>query len=234
MKPYQQVPIQECGEALVPIPAAQFARVDPHPYLKLNAPYQGKSPFYLREGVLTRLVQAQERLQQLQPNWRIQVFDAYRPIAVQAFMVDYSLRELAQAKGLNPQALTDEQRQILMDHVSTFWAMPSANPATPPPHSTGGAIDVTLVDGTGRAIAMGSEIDEMSPRSFPNYFETAVDPLEQEYHQRRQWLNQCMAEAGFMRHPNEWWHFSYGDQMWAWLMNQRHPDRPYVAQYGSI
>ena len=29
-----------------------------------------------------------------------------------------------------------------------------------------------------------------------------------------------MREAGFQRHPFEWWHFSHGDQLWAlmsWL-----------------
>ena len=25
-----------------------------------------------------------------------------------------------------------------------------------------------------------------------------------------------MGTAGFVQHPNEWWHFSHGDQMWAW------------------
>ena len=25
-----------------------------------------------------------------------------------------------------------------------------------------------------------------------------------------------METAGFAQHPNEWWHFSLGDQLWAW------------------
>ncbi len=25
-----------------------------------------------------------------------------------------------------------------------------------------------------------------------------------------------MSEAGFVNYPHEWWHFSYGDQYWAW------------------
>jgi D-alanyl-D-alanine dipeptidase len=25
-----------------------------------------------------------------------------------------------------------------------------------------------------------------------------------------------MLEVGFAQHPNEWWHFSQGDQLWAW------------------
>jgi D-alanyl-D-alanine dipeptidase len=29
-----------------------------------------------------------------------------------------------------------------------------------------------------------------------------------------------MAAAGFARHPNEWWHFSLGDQLWAWSQGE--------------
>jgi D-alanyl-D-alanine dipeptidase len=29
-----------------------------------------------------------------------------------------------------------------------------------------------------------------------------------------------MLEAGFAQHPNEWWHFSHGDQLWAWRTGQ--------------
>ncbi len=73
MKPYRQVPIQECGEPLVAIPLRLFAVETPHPYIKCGADYQGKSPYYLRQGVLDRLIQAQERLQQLQPGWKLQI-----------------------------------------------------------------------------------------------------------------------------------------------------------------
>jgi D-alanyl-D-alanine dipeptidase len=28
-----------------------------------------------------------------------------------------------------------------------------------------------------------------------------------------------MTEEGFAGHPEEWWHFSWGDQLWAALTN---------------
>jgi D-alanyl-D-alanine dipeptidase len=28
-------------------------------------------------------------------------------------------------------------------------------------------------------------------------------------------LHWLMVEEGFAGHPDEWWHFSWGDQMWA-------------------
>jgi D-alanyl-D-alanine dipeptidase len=230
MKPYHQTPIEECGEPLLPIPLDQFAIEQPHPYEKLGAPYSEQSPYRLRQGVLKRLIAAQEQLEQLRPGWRIQVFDAYRPIAVQAFMVDYTFEQTVQTQGVTPDTLTPAQRQAVIEQVYQFWAVPSRNPLTPPPHSTGAAVDVTLVDAAGQGVEMGSAIDELSPRSHPDYYANWV-PSEHSaastFHQNRRLLQAVMTSAGFCQHPHEWWHFSWGDQMWAWLSGVS-------ARYGAI
>lgn len=228
MKPYQQIPIVECGEPLVTIPLEKFAVESPHPYQLLGAPYQGRSPYHLRQGVLDRLLQAQIYLQQTHPQWRIQIFDAYRPIAVQRFMVNYAFSQVLQAEGLAVERLSPDRQQALWQQVYQIWAIPSVDPKTPPPHSTGAAVDITLVDAAGVTVSMGSPIDEMSARSQPDYFANSIDFIEQEYHDRRQLLRDVMLKAEFTRHPGEWWHFSFGDQMWAWLSDRS------VAQYGGI
>jgi zinc D-Ala-D-Ala dipeptidase len=229
MKPYQKVLIQDCGEPLVPIPLEQFAAEHPHPYVRVGAPYGDRSPYYLRQGVLGRLVRAQDFLH-LECPWRIQIFDAYRPIAVQQFMVDYTLEQTAQERGLRLESLTSDQRQALLEIVYEFWAVPNHNPDTPPPHSTGAAVDVTLVDGDGQAIDMGSPIDELSPRSYPDYFS---DQPQEPAHRHRQILKRAMTQAGFLQHPREWWHYSYGDQLWAWLEN-REEWQGAIARYGRV
>lgn len=234
MKPYQSVPIVENQEPLVPIPLEQFAVESPHPYEKLGAPYGNRSPYFLRQEVLKRLLTAQASLQQQFPGWQIQIFDAYRPIAVQHFMVDYTFHQLIQSQGLETQNLTSDQCQMFLEQVYQFWAVPSSDPKTPPPHSTGAAVDITLVDHRGQPLEMGSAIDEISPRSAPNYFQTRLEPEEQRYHQHRQILYQVMQAAGFQQHPREWWHFSYGDQLWAWLIQQQDSQVVVNSQYGAI
>jgi len=234
MKPYQQVPIEECQEALVAIPLEKFAVESPHPYEKLGAPYGEKSPYYLRQSVLAALLQAQSNLAEYRPGWRIQIFDAYRPIAVQQFMVDYTFNQLVQVQGLKIAELNTPQQQEILEQVYQFWAVPSDNPATPPPHSTGAAIDITLVDGTGQPVDMGSAIDEISPQSHPHYFDQKTLPKELEYRDRRHILWKVMHLAGFQRHLNEWWHFSLGDQMWAWLCQRENPAFATVARYGQV
>ncbi|MBD1879162.1 M15 family metallopeptidase [Coleofasciculus sp. FACHB-T130] len=234
MKPYQQIVIVECGEPLTAIPLEQFAVVSPHPYEKLGATYGDRSPYYLRQGVLESLIAAQHQLAVTNPDWRIDLFDAYRPVEVQQFMVDYTFAEVVQAQGLNLIELTEAQRQAIWEIVYQFWAPPNLDPATPPPHSTGAAVDITLVDNTGKTIDMGGEIDEISARSHPDYYANSILPVEQQYHSHRQLLNDVMLQAGFRRHPNEWWHFCLGDQMWAWLCNQENPHHPVTARYGRV
>ena len=227
MKPYQKVPIQECGEPIAPIPLAQFAVVAPHPYAVLGAPYGDLSPYFLRQGVLQKLIQAQDHLQAQRPGWRLQIFDAYRPVAVQQFMVTYTFEQLAQAEGLDVTALSQRDRDRIKAQVLTFWAMPSSNPAMPPPHSTGAAVDLTVANAQGKSLDMGSDIDEISPRSYPDHFAHSADPDQQRYHQHRHLLTAAMVAAGFCQHPNEWWHFSWGDQLWAWQTGK-------IARYGSV
>ncbi|MEH2199522.1 M15 family metallopeptidase [Nostoc sp.] len=234
MRPYHQIPIFESGEPLIKIPLELFAVESPHPYEKLGAPYGKHSPYYLRQRVIENLIQAQNYLDLLHPNWHIQIFDAYRPIAVQQFMVDYRFAQAVQDRGLTDVELSPSQRQEVWEAVYEIWAAPSLDEKTPPPHSTGAAVDVTLVDDAGQIVNMGSPIDEMSERSHPDYYANSDRPEAQQYHAHRQLLRDVMLKVGFQRNPREWWHFSVGDQMWAWLNNQSNPTNPVTARYGRI
>ncbi|MFZ4554779.1 MAG: M15 family metallopeptidase [Pseudanabaena sp.] len=230
-KPYQNIPIVDCQEPLVAIPE-HVLKILPHPYISLGAPYGDRSPFFLREGILARLEKSQAYLQTLRPHWKIAVFDAYRPIPVQQFMVDYSFAQLAESRELEVNALSEAQKNLLMEEVIKFWAVPSDDPKTPPPHSTGAAIDVTLYskehNGELLEVNMGSPIDEISDRSIPNYFAAFRNEQAVNFNRDRQLLNEVMTHSGFQRHPNEWWHFSYGDQLWAWTSHEK------SAIYGGV
>ncbi|AFZ33804.1 peptidase M15D vanX D-ala-D-ala dipeptidase [Stanieria cyanosphaera PCC 7437] len=234
MNSYQQIPIEECGEPLVPIPLEKFAVELPHPYERLGANYGERSPYCLRQGVVTALEKAQFLLNKSYPGWKLKIFDAYRTVGVQQFMVDYTYGILLKRQGLPEHKLSPQQRQKIWDQVYQLWAAPSLDPLTPPPHSTGAAIDLTLIDDRGITLDLGGQIDEISPRSHPDYYAKSQDIKEQQFHRRRQLLERVMLNAGFSRHPREWWHFSLGDQMWAWLHNQNNPNNSVIARYGRI
>lgn len=235
-RPWNQLPIDDRGEALEALPGT-LLRLEPHPYQSLGAPYGAAGgPFQLRQSVVDRLLQAQQHLQHQHPELRLAIFDGWRPLAVQAFMVEHAIAETCRQRGLDP-GLPGAGRDRVVAEVGRFWAPPNPDPAAPPPHSTGAAVDLTLAElATGQPLAMGSAIDTIGPVSEPDHWlHRAVGCSDGEerrgylrWHRHRCWLREAMARAGFSQHPNEWWHFSWGDQLWAW--QQGHP----TAHYGRV
>ena len=230
LKPYRAVPIRECGEPMVALPQDVFAFFDPHPYVALGAPYGAESPWMLRETIAASLGKAQENLQKIRQGWKIKLFDAYRPNAVQAFMVARELDLVARGEGLVVASLSESERERLMGKVLRVWGIPSDDPATPPPHSTGAVFDCTLVDEAGREVDMGSPVDENSDRSNPDYFAAVSEASGQQAHINRTLLKDVLEAEGFRRHFSEWWHFSRGDQIAVWMGRDKDPQA--VAIYG--
>lgn len=227
LRPWSPIPIRDCGEPLQLLPEA-LLRIEPHPYVAAGAPYgEQASPFRLRSGVIEHLLEAQRWLQGQQPELRLAIFDAWRPLVVQRYMVEFSIVSECEARGLDPTVMSAERDAVVAD-VGRFWAPPSDDPATPPPHSTGAAVDLTLAAADGQLVDMGSAIDAIGAVSEPDHYLRLADQsgdgeMRETYllwHGRRQLLRDAMGAAGFAQHPNEWWHFSQGDQLWAWRSNQ--------------
>lgn len=228
MRPWSPIPIADCGEPLQALPP-ELLRLQPHPYEAVGAPYgAGACPFRLRSGVVARLLQAHAALQAEAPQLRLAIFDGWRPLAVQRFMVEHSIAAECAARGLDP-ATPGPAVEAVVAEVGRFWAPPSEDPATPPPHSTGAAVDLTLADHRGCPVPMGSEIDAIGAVSEPDYFHQQATLLPEgearrqvlHWQANRDLLRSAMQAAGFAQHPNEWWHFSHGDQLWAWRSGER-------------
>ncbi len=227
-RPWTTIPIHDDGEPLIPLPP-ELLRLEPHPYQALGAPYgETGSPFQLRSGVVARLLEAQRNLRCHHPSWRLAIFDAWRPVGVQAYMVRHAIRSTCLERGLDPDR-TGPGHDAVIAEVGRFWAPPSTDPAAPPPHSTGAAVDLTLADSDRAALEMGGAIDAIAPESEPDHYAGSAAPGAlgagqpegaSHWHRRRLLLRQVMEDAGFAQHPNEWWHFSHGDQLWAWRRRQ--------------
>ena len=108
----------------------------------------------------------------------------------------------------------------ILKKVEKFWAYPSHDTKCPPPHSTGGALDVCLSDKDGNLVEMGSMVDQMDETSNPYFYANIKNEEAIIWNSRRNLLREIMTKFGFAQHPNEWWHFSYGDQLWSWFSKQ--------------
>jgi zinc D-Ala-D-Ala dipeptidase len=219
--PWNDIPIIECGEPMMPVPDAILCS-DPHPYLALGAVYpEGVSPFFLRASVCQRLVAAQESLQAQDPGLRLKIYDGYRTLGIQQQMVDLTFKILAEKEGLAPDAVTPDQSTRLMAETLKYWSVPTDDPLRPPLHSTGGAVDLTIVDAKGRELDMGTAFDYPGDEAGTMFFANAKTPEGQGFHSRRMLLKNAMESAGFTNYQHEWWHYGYGDQNSALVERQR-------------
>jgi D-alanyl-D-alanine dipeptidase len=82
-------------------------------------------------------------------------------------------------------------------------------------------VDLTLRWKNGDPLWMGSLFDDVTALAHRDRFEHLdaenFSFSDQEAQANRRLLHWLMAEEDFAGHPDEWWHFSWGDQMWAAL-----------------
>ena len=228
MKIWNKIPIEESYEQLVAIPS-YFKFNDPHPYFVLGAPYENKNQIWkLREEVVNRLIKVNDYLALRNNSLYLKIYDSWRPIEVQEFMFNRAFT--LECEKLNIEASIKNMRSYpsIIQKVEKFWAYPYFDEKYPPPHSTGGALDVGLCDEFGNLIEMGSCIDQMDDTSRPDFYENFDNEEAILWNSRRNLLKEVMIKFGFVQHPNEWWHFSYGDQLWAWKSKKS------KALYGKI
>jgi D-alanyl-D-alanine dipeptidase len=198
-----RLPIRECGEPLVPVAATARLRTR-NLYAEMGIP--DAPPFVrVRAGVLARLERAVDALP---PGLALVIFDGFRPLSVQQWLYE-SFRE--QLRRERPELSEGELLALLGQYV----ASPVPDPLRPPPHRTGGAADVYLVEvATGRPLPMGTEPDAATPASATRWFEEHPAPGEP-FAANRRTLYHAMTSAGFTNYLGEWWHYDFGNQRWA-------------------
>lgn len=107
-------------------------------------------------------------------GYKIKLFDCYRPLDVQKKM----------------------------------WAIVSnpeyvANPSKGSIHNKGGAVDITLVDNSGKELDMGTTFDFFGIEASHNY-----QNHSQEIQSNRAKLKTIMIDNGFNPLDSEWWHYN--------------------------
>lgn len=152
--------------------------------------------------------------QLLPPGLHLHIVGAFRPFAVQQLMYQTARAELAKKHP-------EWDEDLLTEYINVFSAPPIWD--TPPPHTTGGAVDLGIMDEHGERLDMISPF-EMGWDSAP----THVEGLTAEARRNRDLLIAVLTESGLTNFPGEFWHWSYGEPGWA-LRGGHH-----VALYGAV
>jgi D-alanyl-D-alanine dipeptidase len=168
---------------------------------------------WLRKSVAEKLLRVNARAEPV--GLELFLFDAWRPRAVQAYFHDVWMPRELQRRDPTLKGVA------LIEEVERYWAAPSGSADSPAPHATASAVDLTLRWKDGEALWMGSLFDDVTALAHRDRFEQLSAEnfsfSDQEARANRRLLHWLMTEEGFAGHPDEWWHFSWGDQMWAAL-----------------
>ena len=196
-----------------------YHRTDAPPYFHQ---FEGSVPeLFVRTSVIEKLKIVNTLL--APHNAEIFVYDSWRPAKVQKGGRIWCEADL---RARFPE--WDTAR--VMEVVNEFWAVgPEAesdiDPLSPPPHSTGAALDLTLRRlSDGQEMWMGTLVDDTTPKAYTDWYELHGDEnsfSDREARKNRRLLYHLLTEAGFVVNPTEWWHVSWGDQLWAKIASAR-------------
>ena len=160
--------------------------------------------------------------------------DGYRDIRLQGHMFDEWMPEYVRA--CHP----DWNMERIKEEVRLFWAKVTdeegkVNPFSPPPHSTGGAIDLTLrYRKTGVELNMGCGFDDFSGNHVAalDFYEKLrlagriLSLDEEDALRNRRILYWVLHREGFCHYVGEVWHVELYTKLWAAINGEEYAFYP--------
>lgn len=133
---------------------------------------------FLRADVAKRLLAAQAELRK--QGLGLKLFDCYRPFSVQERFW----------------AIVPDERYVARPGKKDGTIVVGSK------HNRGAAVDVGLVDKSGRELPMPSGFDDFTDKAHRDYRGASAEAIK-----NRGILEAAMAAQGFEPLPTEWWHF---------------------------
>ena len=158
---------------------------------------EGVESYYARKEVIERLENAAAAVHK-GTGLKLLIYELYRSPQKQEWLRECDRKEVVEA---HPE-FNEQQIQTALNRISARVGSSG--------HQTGGAVDLTLCKEDGMPLDMGTGYLEHNKRT-----PTACRSITKEQKKNRQILLTAMKDASFANYPGEWWHFCYGDRMWA-------------------
>ena len=203
------IPILENQEPFVDARQLGGILIGPSPEIDDNQDYT-----FMRKSVYERLLEAQSLLPE---EIQFCLYEAYRSLELQKILFDERYRRV---KVQYPSYSHEELYLQAIRLVSPITHLDGC--INIPPHATGGAIDVYLVDREGNPLDMG-----MHPKDWMDDITgvlslTQSQVISSQAQAHRYMMSDVLERVGFANYPNEYWHWSYGDRYWAYMTKHTH------------
>ncbi len=207
-----KVSILESNDPLVSVSYIPEKIIVSPQYFIQNIP--GALPdLYIRSQAQRKLLEAAKLL----PNGhKFVIFDGWRSIKTQKALFD-KMKDFVKRDYPN---FTEEET---LTATLRIVALPSTDSEKPSPHNTGGSIDLTIADNYGRLLDMGGPFDDIKDTAKTIFYENKIGSEETvSIQENRRLLYNVMTQVGFTNYIEEWWHFDYGNQNWAYIKGTDH------------
>lgn len=209
------IPIQENQEPCIDLKDQRIIAFGPSPEIPNNTNYTK-----IRRSVYAKLLQAQKMLPK---DLNFCIYEGYRSLDLQEKLFNDHYREI---KNEHP---AWNHEKIFIE--TTRLVAPVTNldgSCNIPPHVTGAAIDIYLVNGKGEIVDMGIRVEDWMNDSGGALSQTKSTKISGTAKKYRAIMDDALTKVGFVNCPTEYWHWSYGDRYWAY-----HKKSEY-ALYGVI
>jgi len=200
--------IHENNEPMIDLVNQKEISYGPPPLLPDNTNYTK-----VRQTIYNKLKQAQAMLPD---GLKFRLYEGYRSLELQQKIFQ---ERYASLQKENPK-LTHQQIFI----ESTKFVSPVTNldgSKNIPPHATGAAIDVYLIDKEGKVLDMGIHLDDTYNDLKGIYCKTESHVISAKAREYRTIMGKALQAVGFVNYPTEYWHWSYGDRYWAYQTHQK-------------
>lgn len=168
---------------------------------------QYEPSFFVRKTIAEKLIKVSQILPE---GINLILIEGYRTLKSQQELWDKEFQKLR----LKNSSWADER-------IEQYVRLVIARPAPLANHHCGGAIDVTLAYTNGALLDMGSPYpNDDTSAGWHNKFQMLSDEIDDEQEENRKILRDAMETQDFVWYPGEWWHYSWGDRMWAVYSNQ--------------
>lgn len=203
------VPTIENHDPMISLTNQQAIAYGPSPEIPNNTDYT-----YLRKTVYEKLCQAQRLLPS---GLYFCLYEGYRSLSLQKKLFD---ERYARIKACHPAWSESELFKETIKLVSPVVNLDGSTNI--PPHSTGGAVDVYLINEQGEAVDMGIHPKDWVQNLNGSLSLTSSSIISDEAKKYRHIMMDALLAVGFVNYPTEYWHWSYGDRYWAYYQHKSH------------
>jgi D-alanyl-D-alanine dipeptidase len=210
-----QVRVCESGEGLSMVTTGGRIWVAPA-YAQLGFT-TAMNTIWLRTGTFEAL---QRAAASLPAGMSILVWDGVRSLETQREIAERFLCSLSHLR-----IDLRERETIVRQYVSPLPASEVEYHGQPPPHATGGGVDVSLADERGRPLDLGAGFDQFDLTAWLTYYERVcrkggASQADRDRCLLRRVLYWAMTAVGFAPYVWEFWHFEYRTRRAAAFYNE--------------